>query len=653
MRRAVPAAGGVFLLGLFFFACVPPRPTVKTAQTALTPTGIPSPSPAPVVANTALFYAVNPTSDPRKLLEFLNRRHDRRLTLAFPPRYFEAPGNKETVSAFRVLQSSGQIEIALTLENEPNLPLLTDFSSGFISKTRVWDVNFAWPEDAAGQIARASGPFQRRWTRLPGGMVPPYRAVNESVVKSLSRFRLSWVMGKTRNDARALYIGSTAVLFPAAAPQTASLMEGTPEWIVFTASWTATQPFAFVDGASFKDPALEVSFLESWDRACRMAAVPVTRQVGEELSIYIPDSLSLPSSEKAKAFQNDFSDWTRAPSQRDSWQALADARKAIESYKNSGRAVLTRLDAATEEMYNAESGPFLLSLGQPQVSLPTNEHLFIATLANIYRLTGTPVPSNLNRLFVQRKWQMTSAAREPNRDRPFIENGDKYVAWNDPPRDDNGEGSYRYPLGNFPTGSFDLDRFSIRWTDSYVTFTIVTAGPLPSARTQPILPLADIYLDVNRVTGAGSTDPLPQRGGIVIDREAAWEFALTVGLANAILYQPLPGREPRKISSFQTSVSGEKKSISVSIPRDLVRGDPQEWRYSVGFGALEQSRSGEDPKPLAVTPSPSVHSFGGGKIGSNPPRYIDLLSATADEQKTAIEPYKRGVKAVLPFVEAQ
>src|SRR5262249_26361993 len=156
------------------------------------------------------------------------------------------------------------------------------------------------------------------------------------------------------------------------------------------ASWAAGQPFAYVDGSSFKDPELEITFLEAWDRACRGSKEPVIQHMGEDINNYVTDSLALPASEKFKVFQNDFSEWVRTPAQRDGWQALAGARRAIETYKNSGRAVLTRLDAATEEMYNAESGGFLLSLGQPQLSLPNNEHLFIATLANVYRLTGTP-----------------------------------------------------------------------------------------------------------------------------------------------------------------------------------------------------------------------------------------------------------------------
>ena len=59
---------------------------------------------------------------------------------------------------------------------------------------------------------------------------------------------------------------------------------------------------------------------------------------------------------EAKPLQNDYSRWVSTPMQKKVWQALADAREVVDKYKNSGRANLQRLDAATEEMATAESG---------------------------------------------------------------------------------------------------------------------------------------------------------------------------------------------------------------------------------------------------------------------------------------------------------
>ena len=90
-----------------------------------------------VVAFT-LLLAPNPAGDPKALAAFLSAHPGIKLTLLFPPNYFDGAERKAAMKNFQVLQSSQQIEIGLTLENQPMLPLLADLSTAGAK----WNVEF-------------------------------------------------------------------------------------------------------------------------------------------------------------------------------------------------------------------------------------------------------------------------------------------------------------------------------------------------------------------------------------------------------------------------------------------------------------------------------------------------------------------------------
>ena len=101
----------------------------------------------------SIFYVPHLEGDAAALVTTLTRAPQLKLTLVLPPRYFEPVPHREQLAGFRLLHSSGQIEIALTLENEPILPLLANFQQAF-NGSSPWNFNFAWIDDVTAQIAR-------------------------------------------------------------------------------------------------------------------------------------------------------------------------------------------------------------------------------------------------------------------------------------------------------------------------------------------------------------------------------------------------------------------------------------------------------------------------------------------------------------------
>ncbi len=575
--------------------------------------------------------------------------HDLHLTLIFPAHYFDDASRRALLSQFAVLQSSKQIEIALALENEPMLPLLGNLQIAG-EKVAKWGFNFAWPEDIAAQIARGSGKYQKRFSALPTGFYPPHQSLSEDVVETLKRFRMNWVMGRPSENWGIRFYGGIALLVPPKAPVIDEMTVGGRSWAEHTAAWAMEHPFVLINTESLEDPKTDQYFLEYLAKglAKHTELATSTAQLFVEP---LRDEFELAKS--ADPFANDYGPWVSLPQQKRAWAALADARKVIDTYQRSGHAKLQRLDAAIEEMCTAESGEFLLNIGSDDPNTnntgekPSGERNFLATLANIYRLCETPVPTNLNTWFAARSWQKTTA-RPQQSDEPFFEEGAQNIAWNDPKGDDNGNGKYVYPVGAYPKGMFDLRQVSVSWDESDITLRVNVAENFSNNPTN-IVPLLDFYIDVNRLTDAGSTNALRRRGNTLLMREAAWEYSVALSANCAALYQAIPGSNPRLLSL--KSVTSHGNTFSISFPRTLLRGDPKRWRVSAGLLGTENTKRQEEPLPVSVLVNPTERNFGGGASGQVTP-FIDLLDPTIEDQTNRIDAGQAG-PLNLPYVESQ
>lgn len=593
----------------------------------------------------AVFLVAHPEGNPEKIIAVLSNHPELKLTLIFPARYFDTEPRRASISGFSLLQSSQQIEVALSLENEPVLPLLADLkmAGGQILK---WGFNFSWPEDVAAQIARASGKYQKRWGLLPSGFYPPFLALSEKVVDISRKFRLNWVLARPDENWGVKFYGGTALLVAPKPPVLEELKLGSQAWADQMVHWTMTQPYVLIDTSQWENPSSDAVYLETLAKVWGKAETRHPLVTGTFFTDNLKHEYAL--SDTSNPFYTDYSGWVSTPQQKRAWAALSDARQVINTYQESGRANLQRLDAAVEEMCSAESGQFLLVVGQSAAAASFNERNFLATLGNIYRLCQTPVPPNLNTWFATRTWQKT-VAKTPENDRPFFVEGPQSLTWNDPKGDDNGSGKYTYPFGPYAKGVFDLRELTVSWTESDVTVSASVVEPFADKPTN-VVPLIDVYVDVNKLPNAGSTKPLRKRGESLIMPEAAWEFALALSPAATVLYQAVPGGMPRVIEMK----NGETQTnlMTATFSRKLLRGDPRRWRLSAGLMGTENSQRLEEPVPAEISINAGEKNFGGAATNHQTP-YIDLLSPTTDDQAERIGANETGGPLNMPYVEAQ
>lgn len=652
MRKIPLIVFPLFAIIFYMSGCSMAEESLKEEEplSASVPPLSPAPvlSPGPLEVNSrVLVFSPHNEGNPDDIFRVLKKHPHLRLTLLFPAHYFESEEHLASLEQFRMLLASRTIEVGLILENEPPLPLLGDLSLAG-SEVANWGFQFTWPEDVAGQIALGSGGYQKKWNQLPSGFWPPSGALSEDVVRAIRGFRLHWVLAKPQDIWGVRFQGATALVVP---PKEVSDLVASAECEPPFRSLLAkveTYPFVFVDANQWPNPRWEYDFLESLGRA-GLSSSTVAWVTAQEWAENLRDEYQLPSD--IDLFRNDFFGWAQSGPQRLAWQALSDAREVVRHYQNSGRANLKNLDAALGEIYNAEGGQFLWDLGESTNVAMSSERNFLATLANVYRLCGSPVPANLNQLFQNRKWKIFKSVKSGS-ERPFYIEGKDEIQFLDPLGDDFGGGDYTYPSGKYAAGSFDISSFTFHWTDSSVKFSI-GFNEMVSLKSNFIIPLTDIYIDVNRITDAGNTVLLRQRGRATIDRDAAWEYAVSFSPFSGNLYQAVPGSQPRRVVSLKPSVNEENKDIEIELPRAALRGEPKQWRLTVVLMGTDDRRSGTDLLPVAVTSQASQRSFGGAQTGRQAPPFIDILAESVDQQKTILQNYTTGNRMGLPYVEGK
>lgn len=595
-----------------------------------------------------VLVALHPDGKTSDLLDLLSAHPQLHLTLFFPPGYFESEERQNLISDIRVLISSGQIEVGMTLDHKPNLALLGDIR--LAKGAAEWNFDFARPEDIEAHVAGGSAAYQKRWNRLPSGVLPPYFALSDRVLQSLKRFRLNWVVAKPSTQTGVIFRGPVTILVPPPIPIMEQWPQGGESWATHMAEWCLSHPFSFIDASSWDNPRSELAFLSELARTVRDS--PVALQTAKAWTDHVDSDMEL---KEPDPFQNDFSEWTRTVQQKRAWEAISEAREALEKYKNSGRANLNLLDSAMEEILTSEGGEFLLALGQTEVPLTVNKRNFIATLSNVYRLAGLSIPPRLPHLF-SGGGEISRLSTSKTGIKTFFEEKSKnHYAWNDPKGDDFGGGTVAYPTGPYTPGDFDLRQFHVQWTDTHVTFT-AQMETLANTTQAAVLPLIDVYIDINRIPNAGSTTPLRNRGPLAIHRDAAWEFALSFGPDIAVLYQSVIGNTAREVRrNVKPRINDRYHTVSVTFPRSAItnRNEPSDWRMTVAVGGSENSPAGQLTNPLPVLSSPGTKNFGGAATGRSAPIYIDVLAPSVAVQKTELKKYAAGRNGTLPYIEAQ
>jgi len=266
----------------------------------------------------------------------------------------------------------------------------------------------------------------------------------------------------------------------------------------------------------------------------------------------------------------------------------------------------------------------------------------------------------------------------------------------DPKGDDWGSGVLIYPdRDDMERGDLDLVRFSAEQRSDGVWFIVEMAQPVrsPVGRVTelgqtPIDRLArngfytfnvDIYIDTDRIAGAGEKTAVPGRG-VAVDRNFAWEKAIVLtprpdiartmlqmhydeqfeaelraekGRASKDDLKDVEGRSEKRVNDlyfFANKVRVTGRQIEFQVPTEFLGGVPaKSWAYTVlvtGADIEQTGRPGRlSPKrPAMLTMSVargvrySQWGIRGDADESTPP-VVDLLAPDPDTQPAVLTSY--------------
>ncbi len=449
-----------------------------------------------------------------------------RMVIAMSPRFARLAKDPVIRSQLLALKKEGRLDLALQVPNAPILPLIVE------------DPPYGYPDDVIQLAAQAKAGFFKTWNFLPQGLVLPYGAASPKLISLLERLGFAWMVAA---------LGLPAI---DGAYQSGSL-----------AIW---------DGAPAGKPSATV--VRVWDEREMKGRLPFdtwNMEVKAKSGVFLlphdadvsPISLGSKEIIKLRTWNApDGSAWVGLPEKNSSWAALRRTREALEKYKNSGQASVQRLDVAFEEIYSAQNSNYFAAFGNTALSpalVEERTHEFQATLLAVYRVIGQPPPDDL---FATGQTALASgqhASSTTVRAESFPD-GREHVSIED------ATGDALVP------GGADLKSLEVWASSESVTWVVTVASSTAAS--------IDIYVDLNGQPNAGTSSFLPgcPFGTSPTD---AWEYAIAIAGSTATFYRTQGAGTYGPVQTFPAIVDGG--NFHVTIPRDIMRGNPRRWGYQV------------------------------------------------------------------------
>lgn len=513
----------IFAILLLSGCAVPKREFVRE--------GAVSQAPAPVVPRMMLFYVPQSEESAAVWLKWFEIYPDLRLTLAVSPRFALIAKDKTLRTKIDTLVKAGRLELALQIPNAPILPLLLE------------NPPYGYSDDVVQLIAQSKAGFYKAWGVLPRGLVLPFGAASPRLVSLLERSGFAWVAGALGVD-------------PVEGPyQVGSLL-----------LW---------DAAPAKPP--RGLMMKVWDERQakdRPLAAWMTEQKKLKVPCVLPSDPGTPTAALEKTAirgktwdGSDFSLWVGDPAKNAEWNALRRTREALEKYKNSGQAVMSRLDAAFSEIYSVQNSNFFAAAGNAALSpalVEDRAHEFQASLTAIYRMIGQPVPDDLfstrEQLPVAIKSTSTTVEAVP-----LADSGEQLLV-----RESVGD--------SLMPGGDDIVALLVQSSSDTLRWVVTLA-------TASASPTVDIYVDLNGQPNVGTTAFLTGRPLAAAPKDA-WEYAIAIGGPTATLHRTQGAGQYGILDTFPVRQNGA--SLEIVMHPSPIRGRISRWGYQVlaGSGVL-------------------------------------------------------------------
>ncbi|MDD5209505.1 MAG: glucodextranase DOMON-like domain-containing protein [Elusimicrobiales bacterium] len=512
--------------------------------------------PAALAAQQAALWVPADAAGAEEVISALEQDANLRLTAALTPL------SKNLEERVKKLESSGQLELALRPAGDPPLPLLYYPSSAQVKwsgkpstaalRTDQYflALRLSLARDAAFKV------FKKNLSGLvspPGGLTADYFPLARAI-------GVKWIAAGP--------LASTS----------AAVMEAGGVYAVPFAAFSAARPsstgpsFTVFDETAAADPAAIRALL----LAELKAFSPQKKLTVSEALKFVPSTAAAPAEIEAAAspWAGDYTPWASAPLQAGALAALTQTRADLMLHLNAAQGNYLKASAAFDEYFSAEEGGKLrvLASADPETASETEIEIRNA-LGNAYRLMQKAPPP----------WvfsSLTDAASGPAQAERIqvtaLPGGFNIKNISRPPEPpaktaglpETADPNKIWKLESFSVQS-DTEGILVRFAPLELNNSLKKSSGFSHIRL-------DLYIDVNHRPRAGMSRPLEGRPFRFFP-ENAWEYALEVNPAGAVLYITTP-RGPVSAGALQVKTEGGL--ISVRVPSARLKGNPGLWGYA-------------------------------------------------------------------------
>ncbi|HOA25012.1 MAG TPA: glucodextranase DOMON-like domain-containing protein [Aggregatilineales bacterium] len=193
--------------------------------------------------------------------------------------------------------------------------------------------------------------------------------------------------------------------------------------------------------------------------------------------------------------------------------------------------------------------------------------------------------------------------------------------------DDHGPGGYEYPTDVvFRPGVFDITRVTAGYDDENVIFRVEFAGPVENVWNSPnglSVQTIDIYIDQDGPS-SGARVLLPGRNAALTE-DFAWDVAIWAEGWTPGIYTPGESGPVESASTPSISANPGQRRVTISVPRSVLEGNPEDWAYAVVVLGQEGYPSAGVWRVRDVQPGAEQWRIGGGTGSNLDTRILDVL----------------------------
>jgi len=533
-----------------------------------------------VVQKALLWAPDTKTLDWELLRSFLERRNNARFTLALAPE--DIP--EESAFWLSELAAENKIEIALRIPGDPILPLASQ------GRSRL----------AAEKVALSRLRYKKLFGFDPAGFVPGGGALRPSDAKPLPRFGVRWAAVGDGEFSNAWYGDEQLILVPfhlILSTDTDQLPPATD-----TAALVIDESAGGVPSGSGL-ALLEYLVNESGDEAYTTVSAGLAA-----IRPYVVGPESWPS------WRGDLAFWNESSAQQKAWELYHAAAKEVRSYQNSGSASIQRLNKAEMSLTQARAARNFV---ESNLRNPAFELAFRKALIATYKAIRKPAPKILRKAIavpqlVEGETPQEIAPQVPSDNELIVEVQADRLTFSNPEKSMAAVPLMIPELTPDTTAAhlWTPRSLEVGWNENAVDFRISITRLEPSEQATFGFDhlLVDLYIDLNHLSGRGSTALLSRRKGF-LEPVDAWEYVLVVSGSEGGLYRSLPGHPPSQILKLEPDVDLENGTLTLSVPRSRLRGNPAAWGY-----VLTTMMPGQK-KPAFGPPRPAAGETGSPLLG--------------------------------------